>query len=299
MNLLFQRLSQLPHERYKYFEVTIQSSKTASPVFGIGFAPHALPTKGMVGWASAGIGYHADDGRVFNNENVPSKPVVLELCTVGDTMGAAMDVETGHVFFTKNGQKLTGYIMNHVSATNMYPTVTLSHTESTEFTVNLGSVEAVNFKYEDIIPEMTTTYKLNSKERLTTVHDYHKADTMVTDLKGMIDRIITENMILKNQLQQLTSDTISKEHRFCLSTTEAMTMSDSELQRTRDQLLGSLDVIKNLEDRPDSCIVCADSKRTIVFIPCKHCVTCTACSDSMIECPVCRSYIQDRMSIFL
>ena len=114
-----------------------------------------------------------------------------------------------------------------------------------------------------------------------------------------MDQLILENETLRNELHELSLATIAKEKRFCLSAAEAMTMSDDELLKVKQHLTKSFEVIRLLEDRPDFCVVCTEQKRTVLYLPCKHCVTCSNCASFMEECPVCRCPIADKMNIFL
>jgi len=44
------------------------------------------------------------------------------------------------------------------------------------------------------------------------------------------------------------------------------------------------------------CTICHDAARSTTFLPCKHNVTCEACSVRVEECPVCRAAIADRIT---
>lgn len=49
------------------------------------------------------------------------------------------------------------------------------------------------------------------------------------------------------------------------------------------------------------CVICKSNDRTILFLPCKHCVCCRECSISLYtnKCPTCRGDITERQTIFL
>ena len=73
-----------------YFEATIISciSKPSAFTFGIGLAP-VFYSQGMTGWYHGSIGYHSDDGLVFNNHGDARSENVLQQFKVGDTIGCA------------------------------------------------------------------------------------------------------------------------------------------------------------------------------------------------------------------
>ena len=58
-----------------------------------------------------------------------------------------------------------------------------------------------------------------------------------------------------------------------------------------------------LEDHDHTCIICLDAPRSVVFLPCKHFVVCTACSKLVMAsgalCPICRELIADHAVIGL
>ncbi len=61
----------------------------------------------------------------------------------------------------------------------------------------------------------------------------------------------------------------------------------------------SIDIkaIKVFEDTSTKdCAICLSLEKTIVFIPCGHCYTCTACSARVTACPICRAHISDRVN---
>jgi hypothetical protein len=51
------------------------------------------------------------------------------------------------------------------------------------------------------------------------------------------------------------------------------------------------------------CIVCEDSKKVIVLLPCKHVCLCKMCASTYLfktlhECPMCRETIDDSMEVY-
>ena len=49
------------------------------------------------------------------------------------------------------------------------------------------------------------------------------------------------------------------------------------------------------------CVVCRENDRSILFLPCKHCICCLECSNNLYtnKCPTCRTDITDKQCIFL
>ena len=44
------------------------------------------------------------------------------------------------------------------------------------------------------------------------------------------------------------------------------------------------------------CVVCMQEQRSCVIMPCAHLVTCTACSDRLTSCPICRGEIERKIN---
>lgn len=65
-----------------------------------------------------------------------------------------------------------------------------------------------------------------------------------------------------------------------------------ETESTTDDLHKSAQMVKE-------CLVCLTSERSIVFLPCKHCVTCTSCGLSVDSCVYCRAPITSMIKIYL
>ena len=48
-----------------------------------------------------------------------------------------------------------------------------------------------------------------------------------------------------------------------------------------------------------TCKVCMDQKVGVLFLPCRHLICCTPCSDSIKRCPLCRQRIIGTIKAFL
>ncbi|XP_037548432.1 E3 ubiquitin-protein ligase LRSAM1 [Nematolebias whitei] len=54
-------------------------------------------------------------------------------------------------------------------------------------------------------------------------------------------------------------------------------------------------------DGPGSseCVVCMETETQIIFLPCGHVCSCQVCSNALQKCPLCRSYITQRIRLYL
>ncbi|GHV49529.1 hypothetical protein AGMMS49579_01500 [Spirochaetia bacterium] len=48
-----------------------------------------------------------------------------------------------------------------------------------------------------------------------------------------------------------------------------------------------------------TCAVCLKNKTNMLFLPCKHAVCCKECSDQLLNCPICKAFIQSKMRIYI
>ncbi|CAN7941644.1 unnamed protein product, partial [Ixodes hexagonus] len=53
------------------------------------------------------------------------------------------------------------------------------------------------------------------------------------------------------------------------------------------------------EPAKNSCAVCLDEQKSVLFLPCQHLVTCVNCGTRVQECPMCRAEISQRIRAFL
>lgn len=51
-------------------------------------------------------------------------------------------------------------------------------------------------------------------------------------------------------------------------------------------------------DDETNCVICLERKREIAFLPCGHRCCCPTCSDSIQQCPMCRTLFTSKVKIF-
>ncbi|KAI0182070.1 ankyrin repeat-containing domain protein [Hypoxylon sp. FL1284] len=147
-----------------YFEVEVMMGETATEslplTVGIGLCGEfADMAYGFPGWysRSPSIGYHSDDGWVFDSsfgregqENVgqPGKLDSGKTYGVGDTVGCGIDWADASVYYTVNGE-LVGRYRSPVIYKKMYPVVSVQRSAVT-LRVNFGASadgEGSSFKF--------------------------------------------------------------------------------------------------------------------------------------------------------
>ena len=46
------------------------------------------------------------------------------------------------------------------------------------------------------------------------------------------------------------------------------------------------------------CVVCLESTKQVLFLPCRHVACCLSCSKALVDCPACRAKIFEKIKIF-
>ena len=79
------------------------------PIVGVGLARWDQKQLGFPGWYERSIGFHSDDALVYDSQEGGAY-TTTKLCDgplpIGDTLGCGLDPDSGHIFFTRNGQTL-------------------------------------------------------------------------------------------------------------------------------------------------------------------------------------------------
>lgn len=95
----------MPANGLFYFEIEVlRIEDSFNGAIGVGFCECHNSLDRMAGWEVGSWGYHGDDGRRFNGQNMgsPYGPTYAD----GDVVGCGIDFDRGLAFFTKNGQYL-------------------------------------------------------------------------------------------------------------------------------------------------------------------------------------------------
>ena len=115
-----------PMLNYYEYEIVSRGQKCA---IGVGVGEFNYPLDRMPGWNRNGVGYHADDGRMFYQDGFGK--AYGPLCTEGDRMGCGVDFNSEDqsgcvdVFFTKNGQQVGEPVRIKKPVYGLYPLVGL------------------------------------------------------------------------------------------------------------------------------------------------------------------------------
>eukprot|EP00998_Keelungia_sp_KM082_P006786 NODE_3018_length_953_cov_121.197337_g2998_i0.p1 GENE.NODE_3018_length_953_cov_121.197337_g2998_i0~~NODE_3018_length_953_cov_121.197337_g2998_i0.p1 ORF type:complete len:306 (+),score=26.71 NODE_3018_length_953_cov_121.197337_g2998_i0:77-919(+) len=82
------------------------------------------------------------------------------------------------------------------------------------------------------------------------------------------------------------------------SKAQCLALTPLELDDVIAQLRGALATAEEVRAEKNLCVVCLTASRSAIFLPCKHKCACTACSQRVQTCPLCRARIHDRIEPF-
>ena len=126
---------------------------------------------------------------------------------------------------------------------------------------------------------------------------------------AQVGKVQTENRALCQRITEL-------EQQVALAIGERDHLMDNDLMQLDARGLAArynLDQIRSLvitftkaipikldeQEVEHKCAICMGKPKNVAFIPCGHVCCCQQCSESSVQCPVCRSNITQRTTIFI
>lgn len=52
------------------------------------------------------------------------------------------------------------------------------------------------------------------------------------------------------------------------------------------------------DSEESKCVICLDSEKTTILVPCGHYAYCSLCASGIVECAICRARIEKRVKVF-
>jgi len=150
----------------------------------------------------------------------------------------------------------------------------------------------------------------------------HFAQTQTQELyqtKYALNKLVQENEALKNELAHCstTTDTTTVDNKDDITTDSSSSAADltnkslAELNNLEFQAKQRLDqIIKakevastQLEEEMEqlrTCVICKEHTKSVLLMPCRHLCCCTECGhlDLLIQCPLCREPITEKINVF-
>lgn len=84
-------------------------------------------------------------------------------------------------------------------------------------------------------------------------------------------------------------------------------LSLEELDSMEVRLRGALDAVAEAKEahlrrrlEQQACVICMDSPKTVLLLPCSHLCVCSNCSEraELVNCPLCRNAIESTIKTF-
>jgi hypothetical protein len=113
-----------------------------------------------------------------------------------------------------------------------------------------------------------------------------------------------QNLLLLSSFSNLPDKIEKEKHivdpsKFIVRPKEMSDMTDDGLRKVRETLEASLRAVETVVQmkKNGSCPMCNEKHRNMLFIPCRHNSCCSACGETVQECPVCNTSVTDRIEI--
>ena len=90
------------------------------------------------------------------------------------------------------------------------------------------------------------------------------------------------------------------EQNMTLSQSTVKIMAEAQTERWKQNSSTIVPIVQRNEN--DSCCICLNRLRNVVFLPCRHVCACYECSKNhtlLQSCPLCKSHIEQRFTVYL
>jgi len=148
-------------------------------------------------------------------------------------------------------------------------------------------------------------------------HMTNFAQTQTQELyqtKYALNKLVQENEALKNELAHCstsaaadtttTTDNSSSADDLTNKSLAELNNLEMQAKQTLDRIIKAKEVASTqLEDEMEqlrTCVICKEHTKSVLLMPCRHLCCCTECGhlDLLIQCPLCREPITERINVF-
>ncbi|KAK5025762.1 hypothetical protein LTS07_007966 [Exophiala sideris] len=200
-----------------YFEVEIKH-KSKDTAIAIGFSTGEASLERLPGWETHSWGYHGDDGKMFFGEH--SGRAYGPTFGAGDVIGCGVNFNTGHAFFTKNGQDLGICFRDLKKDIRPFPTVGMKKHSGALITANFGQrpfvfdiddkMETEKYHVSKDIGKAKVAHLPTQQDEGTLIQElvaqFLAHDGYVETAKAFADEIRREKESLSNALPATTAE---------------------------------------------------------------------------------------------
>ena len=74
--------------------------------------------------------------------------------------------------------------------------------------------------------------------------------------------------------------------------------SDSQAASNKKTKIEEIENENRQLKEAQNCKICMDNKVAVVFLPCRHLISCVSCAQQLRDCPNCRKFIQRKIKTF-
>jgi len=109
--------------------------------------------------------------------------------------------------------------------------------------------------------------------------------------------LVNQNDRLLNRIKDLEGDTIRIKEKQLDDLIELKGTLQPALERINAQIIVKEQEKKKAEETGNICVICMDSAKEYVFVPCGHLCCCSKCIN-VTHCPMCRVLITQKIRVF-
>jgi hypothetical protein len=168
-----------------------------------------------------------------------------------------------------------------------------------------AQAEQANYIYElqaslEMKSSEAEALRLQLEEEMIAAHVAQKEGQalkeQLLEMKEHILELAEELALLRGEPEGLREITTVGE---CAKVERYLKASLARIEEHKASLINKI-VSDNLEDSR-LCVVCQTSEKSVVLLPCRHVCLCKDCAsnDLVVDCPLCREHIRDRITVFM
>lgn len=186
-------------------------------------------------------------------------------------------------------------------------------TNSNFFPDNIDLSDNIDVNDDDTVSDEALLNQLNQMTNFAQTQTQELYQT-----KYALNKLVQENEALKNELAHCHTTTAAATAATKDDTTDSSSSADdlnkkslAELNKLETHAKQTLDAIikakevasTQLEEEMEqlrTCVICKENTKSVLLMPCRHLCCCTECGhlDLLIQCPLCRQPITERINVF-
>ena len=151
---------------------------------------------------------------------------------------------------------------------------------------------------------MTNFAQTQTQELYQTKYALNKLEQENEALKNELARCSTTTDTTADNTNDDTTDSNSSAADLTNKSLAELNNLETKAKKTLDQIIKAKEVASTqLEEEMEqlrTCVICKEHTKSVLLMPCRHLCCCDECGhlDVLIQCPLCREPITERINVF-